>query len=154
MGQTSPATTVTVGQASTSATLSTTPSSPVFGQAVTLSADVLVVSPGTGVPTGTVVFMLGSTTLGTATLTSGVGSITTSSLPAGNDTISMIYSGATDFTGGTSTGLVTIGQSASSTILTVSNPNPNATQSVTLHSDGFRIQPRRGLADRHGRIPQ
>ena len=132
MGQTSPATTVTVGQASTSATLSTTPTSPVVGQAVTLSADVVVVSPGTGVPTGTVAFMLGSTTLGTATLASGVGSITTSCLPAGSDTISMVYSGSTDFAGGTSTGTVTIGQSASSTTLTVSNPNPNATQSVTL----------------------
>jgi Bacterial Ig-like domain (group 3)/Domain of unknown function (DUF4214) len=90
------------------------------------------VSPGTGTPTGTVEFKMGSTSLGTATLSSGVGSVTTSSLPVGSDTISMVYSGDTDFAGGTSTGTATIGQSASSTSLTVSNANPGATQSVTL----------------------
>ena len=153
-GQTSTATTVTVGQASTSATLSTTPSSPPFGQAVTLTAKVVVVSPGTGTPTGTVAFMLGSTTLGTATLAGGLGSITTSGLPAGTDTISMVYSGATNFKGGTSTGTVTIGLAASSTTVTVSSTNPGRDSIGHAHSNGFRNRRRRGRADRHGRILQ
>ena len=44
----------------------------------------------------------------------------------------MVYSGATDFAGGTSTGTVAMGQGATSTTLTVSNLNPEATQSVTI----------------------
>ena len=131
-GQTSTATTVTVGQASTTANLSSTPASPVFGQSVTLTANLVVISPGTGTPTGTVQFMLGSTSLGTATLASGKGSITTSSLPTATNTITMIYSGDTDFKASTSTGSVTVGQSASTTSLSVSNANPTAVESVTF----------------------
>src|SRR5262249_8341470 len=95
-GQTTSPSTVTVGQASTSTTLTSAPASPVVGQTVTLTAKVGVVSPGSGTPTGTVTFMNGSTTLGTATLSGGSGSITTSSLPAGSDTITTIYSGDTN----------------------------------------------------------
>jgi autotransporter-associated beta strand protein len=131
-GQTSTATTVTVGQASTTANITSTPSSPSFGQAVMITATVVPISPGTGTPTGTVQFLNGSTSLGTATLSSGAGSITTSTLPSGTNTITVIYSGDTDFKGSTSTGSVAIGQTASSTSLTVSNPNPSATQSVTF----------------------
>jgi trimeric autotransporter adhesin len=130
--QTSIATTLTVGQASTTANISSTPSSPVFGQAVTITANMIVISPGAGTPTGTVQFMSGSTSLGTATLSSGAASITTSNLPTGTDTITTIYSGDTDFQGSTSTGSITVGQSASSISLSASNSNPAATQSVTL----------------------
>jgi trimeric autotransporter adhesin len=130
--QTSTATTVTVGQASTTANITSTPSSPVFGQSVTITASVVVVGPGTGTPTGTVQFMNGSTSLGSATLSNGAGSVTTSILPPGASTITTIYSGDTDFKGNTSTGSVTIGQSASSTSLTVSSANPTAVQSVTF----------------------
>jgi trimeric autotransporter adhesin len=145
MGQTSPATTLTVSQASTLTSLTSSPSSPAFGQAVTLTASVVAVSPGTGTPTGTVEFMIGSTPLGTATLSAGVGSITTSSLPVGSDTISMVYSGNTDFKANTSTGSVTIGQSATSTSLTVSNPNPEATQSVTFTATVSPTSPGAGV---------
>ncbi len=132
IGQTSSATTVTVGQASTSTTVTSSPASPVFGQPVTLVGTVTVVSPGTGSPTGTVQFMFGSTVLGTGTLTNGVASITTSSLPVGSDTISTTYSGNTDFSGNTSSGTVTVGQAQTVTALSVSNSNPGANQSVTF----------------------
>jgi trimeric autotransporter adhesin len=141
LGQTSTATTLTVGQASTATTISSSPTSPVFGQEVTITATVAVVSPGVGTPTGTVEFMNGSTPLGTATLTNGVGSVNTSILPVGNNTISTVYSGATDFAGGDSTGTVTIGQSSTSTTLTVSNPNPQANESVTLTATVAAISP-------------
>ena len=42
------------------------PTAPMFGQTVTLDATVSLVSPGGGVPTGSVTFKDGSTTLGTA----------------------------------------------------------------------------------------
>ena len=131
-GQTSTATPITVGQASTTANITTTPSSPAFGQTVTITAKLVAVSPGTGTPTGTVRFMNGTTSLGTATLSSGAGSITTSSLPTGTNTITTIYSGDTDFQGSTTSAFVTIGQSASSVSLSVSSANPTAAQSVTF----------------------
>jgi hypothetical protein len=41
----------------------------VFGQAVTFTATVAAIPPATGTPTGTVTFLSGFTTLGTAVLT-------------------------------------------------------------------------------------
>ena len=59
------------------------PRTATFGQPVTLTATVSVVSPGTGVPTGTVTFEEGSTILGTVNLTDGVASLTTTPAAAG-----------------------------------------------------------------------
>ena len=70
-----------------------TPAAPVFGQAVTLDATVGVISPGTGVPTGTVTFEEGSTILGTATLIDGVAQISTTPSAAGTETITVAYGG-------------------------------------------------------------
>jgi hypothetical protein len=71
------------------------PAAPVFGQAVTLDVTVSVVSPGTGVPTGTVTFELGSKSLGTANLTDGDAQLLTTPAAAGTETITIIYSGDT-----------------------------------------------------------
>ena len=60
---------------------------------MTLDATVSVVSPGTGVPTGTVTFEEGSTILGTATLTDGVAQLSTTPSAAGTETITVAYSG-------------------------------------------------------------
>jgi autotransporter-associated beta strand protein len=143
-GQTSTATTITVGQASTNATITTSPSAPVFGQSVTITAKVNVVGPGTGTPTGTVQFLSGSTSLGTATLASATGSITTSILPTGANAITIIYSGDTDFKTSTSTGTATIGTSATSVRLVASSSNPSASQSVTLTASVTPVSPGAG----------
>ncbi len=81
------------GQNTTKVVVTALPVAPVFGQPVTLDATVSVVSPGTGVPTGTVTFKEGSTTLGTATLTDGVAELATSQLTAGDQTITIVYGG-------------------------------------------------------------
>ena len=47
------------------------PNPSVFGQAVTLTATVSAVVPASGTPTGSVTFLDGSITLGTATLSTG-----------------------------------------------------------------------------------
>ena len=73
--------------------MTASPAAPVFGQAVTLDATVSVVSPGTGVPTGTVTFEEGSTTLGTAPLINGVAQLSTTPSAAGTETITVAYSG-------------------------------------------------------------
>ena len=71
----------TVNQASTNTSLSANPSSSLFGQSVTFTASISVVSPGAGTPTGTVAFEEGTTTLDTETLgASGSVSFTTTAL--------------------------------------------------------------------------
>ena len=53
-------------------------------------------------PTGTVTFMNGAATLGTATLNSGFTAFAASYLPVGNNSITAVYSGDSNFTGSTS----------------------------------------------------
>jgi hypothetical protein len=91
--QTTTSITVTAGGNATKVVVTATPVAPVFGQAVTLSATVSVISPGTGVPTGTVTFEEGSTTLGTVTLTDGAAQLSMTPSSAGAETITVAYSG-------------------------------------------------------------
>jgi len=77
----------------TEVVVTASPVAPVFGQAVTLTATVSFVSPGTGVPIGTVTFAEGSTTLGMATLTDGVAELSTTPSAAGTETITIAYGG-------------------------------------------------------------
>jgi hypothetical protein len=100
---------------------------------VTLTATVAVVSPGAGTPTGSVDFKNGSTDLGSGTVTNGIASVQTSSLPAGTDAITAIYSGDTNFTTSTSTAVNQQVNLGSPTVaLTVSNTNPFGFEPVTL----------------------
>jgi hypothetical protein len=88
-----------VSQAATTTAISTSPVSPVFGQALTVTATVSPVSPGAGTPTGTVSFTDGPNTLGTAPLSGGQGSITVSSLSAGSHSFNATYVGDSNFSG-------------------------------------------------------
>ena len=73
---------------------------PIFLQnQVTLTATV---SSSATTPTGSVTFFEGSTVLGTATLSSGTGSITVAALPIGSNPITAIYSGDGSYNGATS----------------------------------------------------
>jgi hypothetical protein len=76
----------------TSVTSSVNPS--VLGQSVTFTATVAVVQPGAGTPAGTVTFMDGSTVLGSATLSAGMATFSTTALPVGSgDVITARYLG-------------------------------------------------------------
>ena len=82
---------------------SSAPVSSVYGQPVTLTADVNVASPNTGVPTEAVEFLDGATILGAGTLDgSGYASFTTSSLTGGTHSITAVYAGDTTYAGSTS----------------------------------------------------
>ena len=107
IASTSPAVSMTVAATATSATTVTfSPSSPSYGQTVTLTATVTPISPLTGAPTGTVEFFNGTTLLGSETLTAGTNSstasFTTSSLPVAANSITAQYSGDSNFTSSTS----------------------------------------------------
>src|SRR4029077_18513294 len=86
-----------VNQASTSTAVTTSLTPSVFGQSVTFTATVTAGFPGSGIPTGTVTFKDGASTLGTGTLSgSGVATFTTSALSAATHTINAFYGGDTN----------------------------------------------------------
>jgi hypothetical protein len=82
----------------TAVTSSLNPSS--IGQAVTFTATVAPVAPGTGTPSGTVTFLDGGSSIGTGTLNGGKATFTTSALTVGNHTITTSYNGDNSFNGG------------------------------------------------------
>ena len=98
----------------TTTTLAAAPTSITAGASVTLTATVTGPSGNTTVPTGSVIFLNGSTTLGNANLSaSGVATYTTTALPTGSDSITATYSGDTNFSTSTSAA-VTVTVSAAS----------------------------------------
>jgi hypothetical protein len=93
----------TVSAASTTTTLTSSANPSVKNHAVTFTALVSAVAPGTGTPTGTVTFMDGTTVLATVTLnSSGKATFTTSSLKVGTHPIKVIYNGSTKYLTSTS----------------------------------------------------
>jgi hypothetical protein len=92
-----------VNKANSKISLASTPNPSNRGQRVTLTATVGPVTPGSGLPTGKVIFKDGGTTLGTDTLNSaGKASYSTSSLSRGSHTITVVYVGDDSFNGSTS----------------------------------------------------
>ena len=98
----------TVNKDSSSVELSSSPNPSVFGQAVTFTATVSAVAPGSGTSTGTVQFMTNGVNFGSAVSLSGgsASSETVSSLTAGSPTtVIAVYSGDSDFNPNTSSDL-------------------------------------------------
>jgi hypothetical protein len=89
--------TLTIVNAPTTTTLTTSTASAQYGDPVTLTATV---APSGA--TGTVLFMEGSTVLGTGTVTNGVATLTISSLPVGSYTITAAYQGDANYSASTS----------------------------------------------------
>jgi subtilase family serine protease len=123
--------TVTAAAVATTTTVTANPTSIASSASTTLTVTVRPASGATA-PTGTINFLAGSTSLGSAQLTaSGANGMATlsvkgMSLAAGNNTISAVYAGATGF--GTSSGstIVTVaGTTASNVVLTVMKTTSN-----------------------------
>jgi autotransporter-associated beta strand protein len=92
-----------VNHDSTATAVSSSNNPVISGQSVTLTATVTANSPGSGIPTGTVNFLDGSTTLGTGTLNgSGQATFTTSALSTGSHSITAVYAGDDNYAGSTS----------------------------------------------------
>ncbi len=78
----------------TQMSLGSSAGNPSYGTPLTLTANIAPSLPGAGTLTGTVTFENGSTPLGpAATITNGVATLTTSTLPVGANSISAIYAG-------------------------------------------------------------
>jgi parallel beta-helix repeat protein/predicted outer membrane repeat protein len=123
----------TVNPADTTTTLSSLPNPSVFGQSVTFTATVAVVSPGAGTPTGTVDFKEGATTVGSGTLSGNTATFSTSSLAAGSHGITATYNGDGSFNASSSTPVTQTVNQASTTLSASGDVNPSVVgQSVTI----------------------
>ena len=134
LSSTSAAASVTVSSqpATTTTSLIVFPNPVATGQTLTLTATV----PGSGstVPAGIVSFLSGSTPLGTAALnSSGVATLTLTTLAIGTYSVTAQYSGSASFPSSTSAAVsVTVSSQATTTSLTAT-PNPVTTgQATTL----------------------
>jgi hypothetical protein len=99
LGGASTALPYTVNKASTTTTLTASPSgSSTFGRSVTFTATVAAAAPGAGAPSGTVAFTVDGTPVGSSTLSgSSQATLSTSSLSAGSHVIMAAYSGDGNF---------------------------------------------------------
>ncbi|WP_208928849.1 Ig-like domain-containing protein, partial [Streptomyces rapamycinicus] len=94
---------VTVGQATTTTTLTSSPNPSTPGQNVTFTATVTAVPPATGTPTGTVTFVISGGPTLTGTLNgAGQATVSTNTLTTGAHTVTATYGGDTCFAGSTS----------------------------------------------------
>jgi streptogramin lyase len=147
-GSTTPVNTITVNQAATTTSLTAAPDPSVFGQSSTLTATVSAVAPGSGNASGTVSFFDGATLLGFGDINgSGVATFTTSSLAVGSHSLTAVYGGNSGYTGSTSpVDTKTVGQAATTTVLTAA-PDPSVFgQSATLTATVSAVAPGSGNA--------
>jgi ELWxxDGT repeat protein len=87
-----------IGKAGSNSVVTLSPATTVFGQSVTFTATITALAPGSGTPTGSVIFKDASTVLGTATLdASAHATFTTSALAVGGHAINATYTGDNHF---------------------------------------------------------
>jgi hypothetical protein len=120
--ESSAALTQTVNAAGSSVAVSSGTNPSTVLMPVTLTAAVSGAFGGT--PTGTVTFKAGAHTLGTATLSNGVGSMSYAFPTVGASSIAAIYSGDANFSGSTSPGLIQVVKKAVTTETVGSSLNP------------------------------
>ena len=124
---------------STSTTLTASSNTVQRGSALSLTANVKATN-ATASPTGTVTFLDGPQVIGTAALSSGVATLTISTLPAGNQTIVATYAGTTAYGPSSSNAVaVTITAPGTQTPSTAIATNTSLTSSVQQADQGFTI---------------
>jgi hypothetical protein len=151
-GSTSAILSQTVNQASANVVATSSPNPSVFGQSVAFTATVSAMAPGAGLPTGTVTFMDGATSLGSQSLDgSGRATFSTSALSVGIRSITALYGGDADFLGATSTVFSqTVGQAATATSLTTSLNPSTFGQGITFTATVTAVAP--GSGTRTGNV--
>jgi hypothetical protein len=126
---TMPITIKNTGTSPSATTIVSSANPSVFGQAVGLVATVSAVPPGTGIPTGTVTFKEGATTLGTASLNAvGQAILSISTLGVGAHAIAAFYSGDNIFSASDTAAAPfaqTVQKADSVTTITLHTPDPS-----------------------------
>jgi large repetitive protein len=138
--------TVTPGPTSTAVTSSADPS--VSGESLSYTAAVTAVAPAAGIPTGTVAFFDGASTIagcGAQPLVAGTASCNVTYAGVGTNAITTVYSGDANFISSTSPTLTqTINQGATATVV-ISSVNPSVSgESVSYTSIVAAVVPAAG----------
>ncbi|MBB5343319.1 choice-of-anchor tandem repeat GloVer-containing protein [Tunturibacter empetritectus] len=134
--------TLTVTQATSAVSLQLSASSIVVGNTETVT--VTVSSAGAGTPTGTINFLDGTTALGSATLTNGQASFTTSSLAAGAHTLNVSYSGDTNFSSGSGSASVTVNAAPTDFAFAAGGTTTQTVQAGQVAMYSFSLTPMSG----------
>jgi uncharacterized protein (UPF0548 family) len=129
-GSTSIALSQVVQKATTTTALSESANPSAFGASVTFTATVT--AQASGMPTGTVTFSDGSTTLGQVTMNGGTAIYSSTSLASGSHSITATYSGDSNFTGSASTTLSQVVQKATTSVALNAPGSANVNQSIAL----------------------
>ena len=123
----------TVNLDATTTSLASSKNPSVFGQSVTFTTTVKAASPGSGTPTGSVIFLDGSTVLATVNLSGGTATYSTTTLAVAAHTITVSYSGDGNFLASGSTALTQTVNPDATTTKATSSANPSVFgQSVTF----------------------
>jgi Ca2+-binding RTX toxin-like protein len=140
--------TETVNQAPTSIVIVPSSNPAVFGQAVTSTATVAVVSPGTGTPGGQVQFKDGANNVGLPVSLDAAGhaSVTVSTLSVGSHSLSAVYAGDANYAGSSTAAPVTetVNQASTSIVIVPSSNPATFGQSVTITATVAALSPGTG----------
>jgi RHS repeat-associated protein len=123
---------LTVGQATSSISVTSSPDPSIFGSAVTFTATV---TPSTA--TGSVTFMDGGNAIGSGTLSSGTAAFITSTLAAGSHSITASYGGDSNDSASTSSALTQTVTSAAPTITSFAPASASIGTAVSVTGTNF-----------------
>ena len=142
---TSSALTQTVNKANSTTAVTSSANPSVSGQSVVLTATVSASSPGSGTPSGTVVFKDGGVAISTNTLSGGVANYTNTTLSVASHSITVAYNGDASFNTNISGTLTQTVNKASSSVALGSSANPSVFgQSVTITATVSAVSPASG----------
>ncbi|MGA2035618.1 MAG: Ig-like domain-containing protein [Thermoguttaceae bacterium] len=136
--------TETLEQIATTTAVTAASNTSVFGQPVTFTATVKATTPAAGAPAGTVTFSDGGTILGSAALTNGTASFSTSALGIGTHAIAASYGGSASFKSSSGSLKHAIKQAASSVAITASANPALSGQPVTFAATVNAVAPSAG----------
>src|SRR5712692_6217132 len=141
-GASSAPVTQAVNKAASSTSVASSANPAAFAQPVTFTATVAAVVPGAGTPTGAVDFLDGGTALGTASLTGGQATFTSSSLSIASHSITAVYVGDGNFNSSTSAPLTETVTKITALVTLSSSPNPSLlNQPVVLTAKVAAVPP-------------
>ena len=137
-GTTSNLATLTVNPATTTTTLGASVNPSVAGQSVTFTATVAAVAPGSGLPSGTVIFVIDGVSQPPVALVAGQAMLTISALSVGSHPISANYAGSTNFNSSSNVPFSQVVNKANTTLTSITDaPDPSVTgQAYTV---GFTL---------------
>jgi hypothetical protein len=141
--------TLAVTKAVTTTSLTSDVSPTVHGQTVTFTAQIGVLAPGVGAPTGGVQFNVDGQPFGTAVpLTGNTATLSIANLSTGNHTIDATYNGNADFASSSAAALTHgVNKAQASLDLSTSEANAVAGEPLTFTADVSAVGPGAGTPD-------